>query len=145
MKKIVFRFWTLNFLIIISLFLIHGVVIAATMPIEGNFFEKVFSILGIFLNFWFSFFYFILMVISSFAFFLNCVSKIRSCFFLSLLTFCAIPLGCTFFIIIKLLNDINTYDSSVLRTPAIFSIIYLFFITFEFFLFRKRTIKIPSE
>ena len=83
MKKIVFRFWIINFLISIALFFIYRIVIAETKTIDGNFFEELIQILELLLNIGFAFVYFIAMVISSLALLLNLIEKIRNNLFVS--------------------------------------------------------------
>lgn len=139
MKKIVFKFWLINFLISVALFFIYNMVIAATKTIDGNLFEKLMQILELYLNIGFAFIYFIVMVISSFALFLNLIEKIRNNFYLSLLTFLGIPLFCFIFIITNVLIDIRLHNLTILTTLAIFSTICLFLTTIQFLLFRKRT------
>ena len=138
MKKIVFRFWIINFLISIALFFIYRIVIAETKTIDGNFFEELIQILELLLNIGFAFVYFIAMVISSLALLLNLIEKIRNNFYLSLLTFLGIPSFWVIFIVIKLSIDIYADNLTVLTKLALFSIIYLFLTTIQFLLFRKK-------
>lgn len=142
MKKIVFRFWIINLLISIVLFVSYRIVIAETSTTDGNSFEKWIQILELILNIGFSFIYLIAMVISSFVVLLNLIEKIRNNFYFSLLTFLGIPAFCVAIINIKLWFDIYLNNLTILRTLAIFSILYLFFTTIEFLLFRKRIIKV---
>ncbi|MFB9077984.1 hypothetical protein ACFFLS_04860 [Flavobacterium procerum] len=145
MKKIVFRFWIINFLISIALFFIYRIVIATSEMVDGNFFEKLIQILDLVLNIGFTVIYLIVMLISSFALLLNLIEKIRNNFYLSLLTFLGIPSFGVIFIIINLLNDIVLDNSTILIKLAIFSLIYLFLTTIEFLLFRKRIKKIQTD
>lgn len=137
MKKIVFKYWLINFLISVVLFFTYNIVIAATKTTDGNLFEKLMQILELLLNMGFAFIYFIAMVISSFVFVLNLVEKIRNNFYLSLLTFLGIPLFCFIFIITNVLIDIH-HNFTILTTLAIFSTIGLLLTTIQFLLFRKR-------
>ncbi len=145
MKKIIFRFWIINFLISISLFFIYRIVISETNVIAGNSFEKLLQILDLIINLGFSAVYFIAMIISSFAILLNLKEKIRNNFYWSLLAFLGIPTFCVLFILINLLIDISVHNVTILKRPAIFSIIYLFLTTIEFLLFRKRINKFKIE
>ncbi|OXA98075.1 hypothetical protein B0A75_15530 [Flavobacterium oncorhynchi] len=145
MKKLVFRFWIINFLISISLFFIYRIVISETKMVEGNSFEKFVQILDLIINLGFSAVYFIAMIISSFAIFLNLKEKIRNNFYWSLLAFLGIPLFCVIFILVNLLIDISVHNVTVLKRLALFSIIYLFLTTVEFLLFRKRINKLKIE
>lgn len=138
MKKNIFKFWLINFLISVVLFFIYNIVIAATKTTDGNLFEKLMQILELLLNMGFAFIYFIAMVISSFVLLLNLVEKIRDNFYLSLLTFLGIPLFCFIFIITNVLIDIRLQNFTILTTLAIFSTIGLLLTTIQFLLFRKR-------
>lgn len=145
MKKIIFRFWIINFLISISLFFIYRIVISETNVIAGNSFEKLLQILDLIINLGFSAVYFIAMIISSFAILLNLKEKIRNNFYWSLLAFLGIPTFCVLFILINLLTDIYLNNLTVLTKLAIFSIIYLFLTAIEFLFFRKRINKFKIE
>ncbi|MFW0715127.1 hypothetical protein [Pedobacter sp. N23S346] len=146
MKKIIFKFWLINILISIALFVTYRIVIAETNHADGNFLEWVLQILDIILNLAYSFVYLIAMAFCSFALFLNLIDKIRNNLYLSLLTFLGIPLFCVIFIIITILTDRLLYNSTVtvFRNILIFSIIYLFFTTLEFLIFRKRINKLRA-
>ena len=145
MKKLVFRFWIINFLISISLFFIYRIVISETNVIAGNSFEKLLQILDLIINLGFSAVYFIAMIISSFAILLNLKEKIRNNFYWSLLAFLGIPSFCVIFILVNLLIDIRVHNVTVLTKLTLFSIIYLFLTTIEFLLFRKRINKLKIE
>jgi len=147
MKRIVFRFWLLNILISIALFVTYRIVIAETNHIDGNFFEMILQILDISLNLAYSIVYLIGMVLCSCALFLNLIDQIRNNIYLSLLTFVGIPLFCAIFVTSNMLSDSILYDDTVtlFRNLVVFSIIYLFFTTFEFLLFRKRINKLRAE
>ncbi|MDA6070023.1 hypothetical protein NJT12_10380 [Flavobacterium sp. AC] len=145
MKKIVFKFWIINFLISVALFFIYNMVIAATKTVDGNLFEKLIQILELLLNMGFAFIYFIAMAISSFVLLLNLVEKIRNNFYLSLSTFLGIPLFCFILIISNVLIDIRLHNFTILTTLAIFSTIGLLLTTIQFLLFRKRINKIQVQ
>lgn len=145
MKKVIFRFWIINFLISISLFFIYRIVISETNVIAGNSFEKLLQILDLIINLGFSAVYFIAMIISSFAILLNLKEKIRNNFYWSLLAFLGIPTFCVLFILINLLTEIYLNNLTVLTKLAIFSIIYLFLTAIEFLFFRKRINKLKIE
>ncbi len=142
MKRIIFKFWLINILISLALFITYRIVIAGPDHAEENFFKWVLQILDILLNLAYSFVYLIAMVFCSLAIFLNLTDRIRNNLYLSLLTFLGIPLFCVIFIIISIVTD-GLFDHNtvtVFRNILIFSVIYLFFTTVEFFIFRK-TIK----
>lgn len=128
MNKMVFRFWIINVLISILLFIGYRVMISLTPTVEGNSFEKWMQILHVLLNIGFSLIYLIAMIISSFTILLNMIKTIRNNLYLSLLTFLAIPLFC----VILTLIDIH------LKMLLLFSIAYLIIMAISFLLFRKR-------
>lgn len=128
MKNIVFRFWIINLLVSVVLFVIYRIAISQTTLTEGNSFEKWMQILELLLNIGFSLIYLVAMVSSSFVVLLNLIEKIRNNFYLSLLTFLGIP---------SLWVTIILIDTH-LKNLIIFSIIYIILTTIEFFLFRKK-------
>ena len=138
MKRIIFKFWLINILISIALFVTYRIVIAETDHADENFLKWVLQILDILLNLAYSVLYLIAMAFCSFAIFLNLIDKIRNNLYLSFLTFLGIPLFCVAFIIIAILVDSLLYQITAFRNLLIFSTIYLFFATFEFLVFRKR-------
>ena len=147
MKIIVFRFWLLNILISIALFVAYRIEIAQTDRADGNFLESVVQILDVFLNVIYSSVYLIAIVFCSLTLFLNLINRIRNNFYLSLLTFIAIPLVCIIFITFTILtnNFLQYSDVTVFRNLLTFSIIYLFLTTLEFLLFRKSINKLQSN
>jgi hypothetical protein len=138
MKKIIFRFWIINFLISIALFFIYRVVIAETKTTDGGFFETVLDILDILLNLGLSFGYLIVMVICSLAFFLNLIGNIRNNRLLSFLTFLGFPLICVIYLVINVSIDFFVYNVSLLTTLMIFSLIYLCITAMAFLMFKRR-------
>jgi len=147
MKRIIFKFWLINILISIALFITYRIVIAETNHADENFLKWVLQILDILLNLASSLIYLIAMAFCSFAIFLNLIDKIRNNFYMSLSTFLGIPLLCVIFIIITILTDNLLYNNTitVFRNLLIFSIVYLFFTTIEFLLFRKKINKHRAE
>lgn len=145
MKKIIFKFWIINFLISVVLFVIYRVVIAETKSTDGNWFEKFLSILDILLNLGFSILYFIVMVICSLAIFLNLIGNVRNNYLLSFLSFLGFPLVCVIYLMINMLIDVYSQSESVLTTLMIFSIVYLFFTAIEFLMFRKKIKNLQIE
>lgn len=138
MKKIIRKFWTINLLLSIALFIIYRVVIAESKSPEGNVFESFLYILDIFLNLSFSAVYLAGMVICSLTFFLNLMTTIRNNYLLSFLSFSGLPLVWALFILINVAIDIYSYNKSIFTTLGIFSIIYLSITAIEFIAFRKR-------
>lgn len=145
MKRIVFKFWIINLLISIALFVIYRIVIAETNSVNRNLFETFLDFLDILLNLGFALIYLIAMFISSLAFFLNLIGKIGNNSYLSLLTFIGIPSVCVIYLIVNVLIDIRLYNETAVATLVKFSIIYLFFTVVEFLLFRKAVNKLRTE
>lgn len=139
MKKIIFKFWIINFLISIALFVIYRVVIAKTTSTDRNFFDTFLHILDILLNLGFSVIYLIAMVICSLTIFLNLIGNIRNNYFLSFLSFLGFPSICIIYLMINALIDIYSHNESVLTTLVIFSLIYLSFTAIEFLIFKKKS------
>ncbi len=147
MKRIIFKFWLINILMSIALFVTYRIVIEKTNHADENFLEWVLQILDILLNLAYSMIYLIAMVFCSFTLLLNLIDKIRNNLYLSLLTFLGVPIFCVIFIIITILTDNLLYNNTVtvFRNLLIFSIIYLFLTTLEFLIFRKRIKKFRIE
>lgn len=127
-----------NILMSIALFIIYRMVIAESKPVDESWIEKLLYMLDILLNLGFSIIFLLVMLVGSLAIFLNQIEKIRNNYYVSLLTFLAIPLVSTIGLLIKLWIDFHTYDRSTMKTVAIFSILYLLLNTATFLIFRKR-------
>ena len=136
--RLTFKFYAANFLISIALFFIYRIGFVGNKQITRNWFDLIINILDIFLNIHFAVIFLIVMVFSSITIFLNIIAKIRRNYFLSLLTFLAIPLGCIIYLIINLWVDVQSNNDSPLTTLVVFSIIYTFITVIEFLLFRKK-------
>lgn len=134
-----------NVLMSIALFIIYRMVIAELKPVDESWIEKLLYMLDILLNLGFSTMFLLVMLVGSLAIFLNQIKKIRNNYYLSLLTFLAIPLVSTVGLLIKLWIDFHTYDRSIIRTVAIFSTFYLLLNTATFLMFRKRMEKVRES
>lgn len=139
MRKIVFRFWVVNLLLSIVLFILYRIVIADLQPADNSFLERFFNMMDILINLGFSMIYLVVMVISSFSVFLNQIEKVKNSYFLSFLTFSGIPFFCVVFFAVNILMDIYQYNATTapLKTPLCFCIIYLACSILEFLMFRK--------
>ena len=140
MKKIIFRFWLINILISVVLFILYRIVIASINQADGNFFETVFQILDTLLNVAYSFIYIIAIVFCSLTIFLNLIVQIRNNFYLSLLTFLGIPLFCVIFMASVVLTDKVLYHETAIGSLLNFSFLYLLVTAVQFLMFRKRVI-----
>ncbi|MDR6784522.1 small-conductance mechanosensitive channel [Pedobacter africanus] len=140
MRKTVFRFWLVNLLLIIVLFMLYRVVIAELQPADTTLLERFFNIMDILLNLGFSLIYLVVMVAGSFSVFLNLIEKIRHSYFLSFLTFSGIPLFCVVFLAVNVSIDIYRYNlaPAPLITLLCFSITYLVCAVITFLIFRKK-------
>ncbi|WP_316800552.1 hypothetical protein [Pedobacter frigidisoli] len=137
MNKIIVKFWLINLVISILLFLAFRVLIDQTPSSQQNLFEKFWDILELILNLGISFIYLILMLISSLTFFLNLNSKIRNNFYLSLLSFPGPALALVTYLSPVLVTDYQAAHASVLTNLVYFPIAYLLITTIEFLLFRR--------
>lgn len=134
-----------NVLMSIALFIIYRMVIAESKPVDESWIEKLLYILDMLLNLGFSTMFLLVMLVGSLAIFLNQIEKIRNNYYLSLLTFLAIPIVSTVGLLIKLWIDFHTYDRSIIKTVAIFSILHLLLNTAIFLMFRKRMEKVRES
>ncbi|TCC98473.1 hypothetical protein [Pedobacter hiemivivus] len=140
MRKIVFRFWLVNLLLSVVLFMLYRIVIAGLQPAGTSFLERFFNMLDILLNLGFSLIYLVVMVAGSFSVFLNLFEKIKHSYFLSFLTFSGVPLVCVVFLVVNVSMDIYQYNltPAPVKTLLCFSIIYLVGAVIEFLMFRKK-------
>lgn len=140
MRKLVFRFWLVNLLLSIVLFMLYRIFIGGLQPAGTSFLEKFLNILDILLNLGFSMIYLVVMVSCSFFVFLNQIERIKKSSFLSFLTFSGIPLLCAVFLAVNVSMDIYQYNvtPAPLKTLLCFSIIYLICSAIEFLMFRKK-------
>ena len=141
MKKLIFRFWIINVLIGVSLFIIYRIVISETEAETDTFFQKLMFILEILLSLGYSLIYLIGMLISSLALFLNLFEKIRNNFYLSMLSFLGIPVVGIIYMIwmMNMITDLSgNYSINFLTTFLIFSLIYSILNLIQFLIFRKR-------
>lgn len=140
MKKIIFRYWSLNIAVTILLYFAYRITISETDYDDGDFLAWILQILDIVVNLLYSLAYLVGMALCSFAIFLNLIDKVRNNFYLSLSSFIGIPLIYVVIITEDILNDDLLQDNSVtiFRNLLIFSIIYLLFTGLQFSFFRKK-------
>ncbi|WP_286896943.1 MULTISPECIES: hypothetical protein [Sphingobacterium] len=139
MGKIIFRFWLVNVLISVALFVLYRLVIAETDTAATGFLETIIVILDIIVNLGFSTIYLFAVILCSLLFFLNHIEKIRRNKALSFLTFSGIPAVCLILLIIYILVGFYKYHMVLdpLKMLLLFSVIYLASTILEFILFRK--------
>lgn len=139
MKKLIFRFWGINFLMSIVLFVLYRVVISKTdQTTDDNWFDTILFILELLLNLGFSVAYLVGMLVCSLTILLNLVTTIRNNFYLSLLTFLGIPLFCVIYLLFNFFMIFNISKENLLTTFLFFSLIYLIVTAVQFLIFRKR-------
>jgi len=139
MGKIIFRFWFVNVLISVALFILYRLVIAETNTAATGFLETIIVILDIVVNLGFSTIYLFVVILCSLLFFLNHIEKIRQNKVLSFLTFWGIPAVCLVLLIIYILAGVYKYNMVLdpLKMLLLFSVVYLDSTGLEFVLFRK--------
>lgn len=140
MRKILFRFWLVNLLLSIVLFMLYRIVIAELQQANTTLFERFFNIMDVLLNLGFSMIYLVVMVSSSFSVFLNHIEKIKNSYFMSFLTFSGIPFFCVVFLAVNVSMDIYQYNftPAPVKILLCFSIVYLVCSVIEFLMFRKK-------
>ncbi len=135
MKKIILKFWLINFLLCILLFVIYIILITKTnYTDEMSVFKKILFVINVLFNLWVSTISLIAMAFCSLFFFLNLIEKIRNNYFLSFLSFLGIP---TIWLICLIVINVKT-GFTIYTTILILAIIYLFLTTIEFLKFRKK-------
>ncbi|MFD1605825.1 hypothetical protein ACFSJW_04415 [Flavobacterium artemisiae] len=141
MKKLIFKFWIINFLISIVLFIIYRIVIIETKATDGDWFENFIAILDILLNIILSTVYLIGILICSLPLFLNLKKNIRNNYYMSLLTFLGLPFIFIITVIIILATDNQSFKIRPMQIFGAFSLIYIFLSSIQFLLFRRKTKK----
>ncbi|VTR50969.1 Uncharacterised protein [Sphingobacterium thalpophilum] len=140
MGNIIFRFWLVNVLLSILLFVLYRFLMLDSELVDSTFFEKVLSIVDAFLNAYLSTVYVVVITLGSVLFFLNQIEKIRNSYFLSLITFSGVPFISVIFLTVIILGD--TYQYGVTAAPLkllfVFSVLYLLCTIVEFLLFRRK-------
>ena len=139
MGKIVLKFWLVNMLISVSLFILYRLIIAETNTAATGFLESIIVIMEVVVNLGFSTIYLFAMILCSLLFFLNQIEKVRNNKLLSFLTFSGIPAVCLVLLIVYILVGVYEYNMILdpLKVLFIFSVIYLSSTILEFIAFRK--------
>ena len=139
MGKIVLRFWLVNMLISVSLFILYRLIIAETNTAATGFLESIIVIMEVVVNLGFPTIYLFAMILCSLLFFLNQIEKVRNNKLLSFLTFSGIPAVCLVLLIVYILVGVYEYNRILdpLKVLFILSVIYLSSTILEFIAFRK--------
>ncbi len=144
-NKKIFRFWIVNILMSVALFISYRIVIAESKPVDESWIEKFLYFLDILLNLGFSIIYLLVMIAGSLAIFLNQIEKIRNHRYLSLLTFIAVPLAVVIVLGIRLGIDLYTDGRSIFSTLVVFALLYLLLNSLTFLIFSKSMRKLRSN
>lgn len=144
-KKKIFRFWIVNILMCIALFISYRVVIAESEPLNTTWIEKFLHVLDVLLNLGFSLLYLLVMIVGSSAIFFNQIEKIRNQHYLSLLTFITVPLLVVIVLGIRLGIDLYTDGQSIFSTLVVFALLYLLLNSLTFFIFSKSMKKLRNN
>lgn len=138
MKKLIFKFWIINFITSIVLFIIYRIVIMESKTTDGNWFENFIAILDILLNIILSTVYLIGILICSLPLFLNLKKSIRNNYYLSVLTFLGLPFLFIVTVIIILSTDNQSFKIRPMQIFGAFSLIYIFLSSIQFLIFRRK-------
>lgn len=138
MRKTIFKFWLINFIACIMLYMAYRVLFIAGSNSKEKDLGIILDILNILFNLGFSLIYLITMAICSLTIFLNSATHIRQNSLLSLLTFSGLPAMVAIILAVKVIKDFGRSGESILTAPWIFSITYLIFTLITFLLFSKR-------
>lgn len=147
MKKIVFKYWGINLLIGIVLFVIYRIVISKSDTTSENWLDSILNILTLLLQLEFALINLIAMICCSLAILLNLVKNIREMFIFSLLSFIGLPIIyiCKVGFHISQIYSSDTILNSQLTTVLIIVVVYLFLTAVQFLFFRKKMSKLDNK
>lgn len=139
MGKIIVKFWLVNVLISILLFIFYRLVIEEKNTVDTGFLNTIIVIMDIIVNLVFSVVYLFAIVLCSLLFFLNRIEKVRNSKTLCFLVFSGIPAICLVILIVHILVQVCYYNMTIepLKTLLLFAFIYLACTILEFVVFRK--------
>lgn len=139
MGKIIVKFWLVNVLISILLFILYRLVIEEKNTVDTGFLNTIIVIMDIIVNLVFSVVYLFAIVLCSLLFFLNRIEKVRNSKTLCFLVFSGIPAICLVILIVHILVQVCYYNMTIepLKTLLLFAFIYLACTILEFVVFRK--------
>lgn len=136
MKKLIAKYWFANVLFSASLFIIYRLMIAEKDYPDENWLDSILSMMDIFLNLNFSLLFLIFLPICALTFFLNLIDAIRKRFYLSLLTFVALPTAVLLYVLTAFI-DLYASGSSIFSTLLLLNVLYLVFSSIQFWYFWK--------
>ena len=138
MGKKLIKYWLVNFLMSLVLFLAYRIVISQSETTDDDWFAWLLDFLEIFLNIGFSLIYLGAMIICSFFIFLNLYQNIRNNFYYSLFSFVGLASIFTGYWLVIIMTDDLRFDENPLITFLIFCLIYVCFSAIQFLIFRKQ-------
>jgi len=138
MHKIILKYWIIDLLVGLVLYVAYTITIMNKTATGSGFFSNVLYLLNIVLNLGYSLLYLTAVVICSFTVFLNFIHKVRRNAVLSWLSFSGAPILGVAIPVISLW--ISTYEVSknVLTELLIFSIVYPCITTILYLRFRRK-------
>jgi len=135
----IFKFWLVNFLMSLVLFLAYRTVISQTETTDDNWFDWFLQFLEIFMNLGFSLIYLGAMVICSFFILLNLKKNIRNNLYYSLFSFVGLASIFTgYWLVIIMTDDLRFYEHPLIMF-LIFCLAYVCLSAIQFLIFRKQT------
>jgi len=139
MGKIIVKFWFVNVLVSILLFILYRLVIAEKNTVDTGFLNTIIVIMDISVNLVFSAVYLFAIALCSLLFFLNRIEKVRNSKTLCFLVFSGIPAVCLVILIIYILVGVYKFNMAIepLKTLLLFTFIYLGCTILEFIAFRN--------
>lgn len=137
MKKILFKYWFVNFTIGFSLYVIYRITIAESEPAGESEFKKFIFILEILVNLGFSLLYLVAVWVSSLTFFLNLFANIRNNFYASLFTFLGISLLCIIYVLF-IYSQLDYDTHNTLSNLIILAGFYFLATGLQFLMFRRK-------
>lgn len=134
-----FKYWLVNVLVSLALFVAYRIFISKTETGDDGWFAWLLDFLDIFINLGFSLIYLAAMLINALFIFLNRYQKIRNNFYYSLFTFAGLASLFTGYWLVSVLMDDLAFRENPLRTFIVFCLIYLGFCGVQFIVFRKQS------
>lgn len=136
MKKLIAKYWFTNVLCCVCLFVIYRLMIAEKDYPDENWLDSILSMMDIFLNLNFSLLFLLVIPICALTFFLNLIDAVRRRFYLSLLTFVALPVAILLYVLSACI-DLYASGSSIFSTLLALIVFYLVFSSIQFRYFWK--------
>ena len=144
MKKNVFKYSSINFIVGILLFVAYRLIISKTETVDNDWLDFIVNILDIFLNLHFALFGLIVMLMNSFCILLNLNEFVRQKFWISFLSFLAIPILYFGYAIYLFSSEMKSAERNIFTNFLYIAIAYLLLTSIAFLVFQNN-IKKRSE